>query len=102
MSMAWRIPFSSAPTRTFTSISWRGDEAIWDSYRVKTIMAGLPVSQVTRAGYTSEIALCLAPKPPPIRGLITRTLDLGMFKALATIRRQWNTTWVELVTTRRP
>ena len=69
---------------------------------VKMILEGFLVFQVTKAGYTSLTAVCLAPKPPPMRGLETRTMDLGMCRALAMLRRAWNTIWVELSTFSRP
>ena len=50
----------------------------------------------------AETAVCLAPKPPPMRGLMTRIMDLGMCKAFATLRRVWNTIWVELRMFSRP
>ena len=35
-------------------------------------------------------------------GLMTRIMDLGMWSALATLRRVWKTIWVELRMFRRP
>ena len=66
------------------------------------ILDGFFVIQVTNAGYTALTAVCLAPKPPPMRGLVTRTLLFGMCSAFATIRRVWNTICVELMICRRP
>ena len=100
--MAWMIPSLLAPILTETSISCRGVEAVWDSAREKIILEGLPVFQVTKAGKISETTVCLAPKPPPILGFITRIFDLGMPRALEMIRRTWNTIWVELKTFRHP
>ena len=65
-------------------------------------MLGFLVSHGTKAGETSQPEVCLAPKPPPMRGLATRIIDLGMCSALARIRRQWKTIWVELRTFSRP
>ena len=48
--MALSFPFFIPPTRTFTSISWRGEEAVWDSSRLKISMQGFFVFQVTKAG----------------------------------------------------
>lgn len=101
-SSARILPSLLAPIVTVTSISWRGEDAIRDSFLVKIIFAGLPVFIVTIAGYTSATTVCLAPKPPPIRGLITRTLDFGMSKAFAMILRTWNGIWVEEKTLIRP
>ena len=69
-----------------------------DSSLVNRILAGLPVFQVTTAGYTSDTDVCFAPNPPPMRGLITRTLLFGISRALARIRRTWNGTWVDETT----
>ena len=76
-----------APTRTVTSISCLGVEAVWDSFRVKIILEGFPVFHVTKAGNTSATTVCFAPKPPPILGFVTRILDLGIPRALDTILR---------------
>ena len=46
--------------------------------------------------------LCLAPKPPPMRGFTTRTWLLGMQRAFATMRRTWKGTCVEATTQMRP
>ena len=62
------------------------------------ILDGFFVIHVTNAGYTSEIALCFAPNPPPIRGLTTLTLDFGMLSPLAIIRLAWNGICVEEMT----
>ncbi len=59
-SMAWMIPSLVAPTRTETSISWRGVEAVWLSVREKIILDGRPVFQVTKAGKISETTVCFA------------------------------------------
>ena len=75
---------------------------VWDSSRLKTILLGFPVFQVTKAGNTSLMAVCFAPKPPPILGLETRTMLRGIPSAFAMIRLQWNTICVELTTLRRP
>lgn len=101
-SMAWMIPSLVAPTRTETSISWRGVEAVWLSVREKIILDGRPVFQVTKAGKISETTVCFAPKPPPILGFTTRIFDLGIPRALEMIRRTWNTIWVELKMFSRP
>ena len=69
-----------------------------DSFLEKTILDGRPVTHVTSAGKTSLTEDCFAPKPPPIRGLITRTLEDGMFSAFPTILRIWNGIWVEETT----
>ena len=96
------VPSLSAPSRTWTSISWRGLPAVWHSRRLYTSRAALPVFQVTKAGYTSATAVCLAPKPPPTRVFSTRILLLGMSSARARMRRRWNTIWVEDTTWSRP
>ena len=65
-------------------------------------MDGLPVCQVTKAGYISQTLVCFAPKPPPTRGLTTRIMDFGMPSALATLRRTWKTICVEETIVSRP
>lgn len=91
-------PSRSAPSRTVTSISCRGEPAIWLSYLVKMSFAGRPVCIVTNAGYTSLTAVCFAPNPPPIRGFSTRILLFGIPSALDKIRRTWKTICVEEIT----
>ena len=59
---------------------------------------GFTVFQVTKAGKTSATTVCFAPKPPPIRGFVTRIFDLGIPSALEIILRTWKTIWVELIT----
>ena len=66
------------------------------------ILAGLPVFRVTMAGYTSVTTVCLAPKPPPRRGLTTRMRVFGISSAWDRILRTWNGTCVEEMTFRRP
>ena len=61
--------------------------------RLKMILEGFLVFQVTKAGYTSLTAVCFAPKPPPMRGFATRTMLLGICSAFAILRRAWNTIW---------
>ena len=41
---------------------------------------------------------CLPPKPPPMRGLITRMRRMGMPSSGAMMRRTWKGTWVEVRT----
>ena len=69
---------------------------------MKTSSAGRPVRTVTSAGYISHTAVCLAPKPPPMRGLITRMALFFISSALARMRRTWKGTCVELTTFSRP
>ena len=52
--------------------------------------------QVTKPVNISVHPVCLAPKPPPIRGLITLIFDFGISNAVDTIRRIWKGTCVEL------
>ena len=85
--MARILPSVPAPMRTFTSISWRGEEAVILSSRVKISREGFLVIQVTKAGNTSATTVCLAPKPPPMRALVTRIRVLGIPKALERILR---------------
>ena len=54
------------------------------------------MATVTAAVSSSETMDCLAPKPPPTRGLTTRTRDWGSPRASAAIRRMWKGTWVEV------
>ena len=98
MSIARTRPSLSAPIRTVTRISWRLFDPVKLSCRVNTIRAGLPVFIVTTAGNSSLHIVCLAPNPPPIRGLTTRTRLCGMPSARAICRRQWNGIWVEVST----
>ena len=72
------------------------------SCREKISMEGFFSFQVTKAGYTSETAVCLAPNPPPSRAFRTRIMEAGMCRALDTMRRTWNTIWVELTMFSRP
>ena len=44
---------------------------------------------------------CLAPNPPPMRGLMTRMFLISMPMSGASIRRVWNGTWVAVRTTMR-
>ena len=50
------------------------------------------------AGYISATTVCFAPKPPPILGLMTRILDLGISRAWARILLVWNGIWVDATT----
>ena len=50
------------------------------------------------AGYTSATTVCFAPNPPPILGLMTLILDLGISRAWARILLVWNGIWVDATT----
>ena len=57
---------------------------------------------MTNATKISQQPVCLEPKPPPMRGLMTCTCDCGMSSDCATMRRTWKGTCVEVVTEIRP
>ena len=48
------------------------------------------------------MAVCFAPKPPPMRGLTTRTSLFLSSSAVARMRRTWNGICVEETTSSRP
>jgi len=66
------MPSFVAPSLTCICISCLGDEAVSDSYLENMILDGFLVLHVTNAGYISLTDVCLAPKPPPILGFVTR------------------------------
>ena len=100
--MASIVPSFLAPIRTCIFISCLELLAAKVSSRVYTILLGFLSFHVTNAVKISQQAVCLAPKPPPILGLMTLIFDFGISKALLKIRRTWKGICVELTQFKRP
>ena len=66
------------------------------SERVNSSRTGRPVAMVKWPTISSSNISCLTPKPPPMRGLMTRMRLTGSPNRGATMRRTWKGTWVEV------
>ncbi len=92
ISTACSAPSWRAPTFTRTRIGWRVREEMNSSARVNSIRAGRPVRSVTSPATSSSSTSCFTPKPPPMRGLMTRMRCTGTSSTRATMRRTWKGT----------
>ena len=102
MPTAVMVPSFLTPMRMRTRIGWRVRPVRKFSSRVKRQKAQRPVRSATMATTSSSSTSCFEPKPPPMRGLMTRTFCTGIPSVCATMRREWKGTCVEVVMTMRP
>ncbi len=94
-------PSAITPVRMRTIIGWREVLAANCSSRVYSSLTGRPVAMVRCAQMSSISTSCLLPKPPPMRGLMTRMRLIGSPSTGARMRRTWNGTCVLVRITRR-
>ncbi len=94
ISLATIRPSFVTPVRIRMIMECREVEAANCSARVYSSLTGRPVAMVRCAQMSSIITSCLLPKPPPIRGLITRIRLTGSPSTGARMRRAWNGTCV--------
>jgi len=87
MSRAVRVPWASAPVRRCTRMGCRVRPEMKTSSRESTRRQGRLVRQAASAASGSMSTSCLPPKPPPMRGLITRTIPVGIWSSRAVMRR---------------
>ncbi len=96
------VPSRFTPVFMVMIWGWRERAAKNSSSRLYSSFTGRPVAMVRWQQMSSISTSCLPPKPPPMRGLITRMRFSGRPMTGAIIRRTWKGTWVLVRTTMRP
>ena len=88
------VPSFFTPILSFRICGCRVRAMKNSSARVYSIFTGRRVARARAAQMSSITISCLPPKPPPMRGLMTRMRRTGICRIIATWRRTWNGIWV--------
>ena len=94
-------PASSTPAEASTSVAGRKVSKKNSSFRLHATWTGTPASRERRTASSAWLFSVLPPKPPPTKGVRTRTFSSGTPRSSAAALRSGKGVWVEAQTVAR-